>query len=357
MQNHGPQSKNFAKPPPNAAAYYSEVNAARTTDNEKLGELHMRLNMLLAIPVKKIKAKEKNSLKTSGAQEILEAGKQVWTTPAMLVLFLQNTIELCTPTPVDGDATPLSPGTALQGATEELKLRLPAWQDFKALIYEIYDHRIFHAPEINGMINTTYMGMDEHLICFFCVKYQVRSQAEKRIIEFLASLKYFVDHWQRAKQYATLCGFLQADESFMRKSGTSETRPPARLNDGRFDELEIPGNDIFVQEFYLHCYSLLTKEKRNFQDSKEGFTYMMQKSEERASNKILTFVLPTDMTKWNMTVKRIIKKIKKDPSDDYDTEYVDVDTLLNMYIEWFKTFKKTQQKKLVKQFQRVTSTD
>ena len=66
----------------------------------------------------------------------------------------------------------------------------------------MYDHRILHAPEINGAINTTYMGMNEHLIIFFMWKYKMRPQVEKRIIEFLASLKYFVDHWLRAKQYA-----------------------------------------------------------------------------------------------------------------------------------------------------------
>ena len=82
---------------------------------------------------------------------------------------------------------------------------------------------------------------------------------------------------------------------------------------------------------------------------------MMQKAEERASSKLLTFVLPTDMTKWNMTVKRIIKKIKKDPSDDFDTEYIDVDALLKMYSDWFMQFKKDQQKKLLKQYKRVTS--
>ena len=56
--------------------------------------------------------------------------------------------------------------------------------------------------------------MDEHLICFFAQRYKLRPQIERQIIEFLASLKYFVDHWQRAKQYAELAGFLQADEAF-----------------------------------------------------------------------------------------------------------------------------------------------
>ena len=49
----------------------------------------MRLNMLLAIPTKKLKNKEKQGgLKTAGQQEILQDGKQVWTTPTMLLLFL-----------------------------------------------------------------------------------------------------------------------------------------------------------------------------------------------------------------------------------------------------------------------------
>lgn len=141
----------------------------------------------------------------------------------------------------------------------------------------------------------------------------------------------------------------------MRKSGTSDTRPPQRLNDGRFDELELPGNDIYLQEFFLTCYSTLFKEKRNFQESKEGFTYMLQKVEERFTSKLLPFVLPTDLTKWNLLVKRTIKKIKRDPGDEYDTEYVDVDTLLSMYIDEFRKFKKAQQKQLTKQFSRVVS--
>jgi hypothetical protein len=63
------------------------------------------------------------------------------------------------------------------------------------LIYEVYDHRIYHAPEINGAINNTYMGLDEHLVIFFLSKYRTRQVAEQRLIEFLASLKYYADVW------------------------------------------------------------------------------------------------------------------------------------------------------------------
>ena len=54
-------------------------------------------------------------------------------------------------------------------------------------------------------------------------------------------------------------------------------------------------------------------------------------------------------------MKRIIKCRKKDPSDDYDTEYLDVDSLLNMYLEYFRAQKRKQQKALQKQFLRTMS--
>ena len=39
-------------------------------------------------------------------------------------------------------------------------------------------------------------------------------------------------------------------------------------------------------------------------------------------------------------LKPIIQKIKRDPSDDYDTEYIDIDTLLNMYVKEYRAHKK-----------------
>ena len=82
---------------------------------------------------------------------------------------------------------------------------------------------------------------------------------------------------------------------------------------------------------------------------------MKRNLEERMTSKLLTFVLATDMTKWNMHVTRIVKRLKQDPNDDYDTEYVDVDQLLGMYMDWYKIYKRTHQKNLSKQFQRVIS--
>lgn len=68
---------------------------------------------------------------------------------------------------------------------------------------------------------------------------------------------------------------MQGDDSFasVRKSVTSDKRAPQRLNNGRLDELDEPYVDIYVTEYYLHCYSLLTRERKSFVESKEGYTY------------------------------------------------------------------------------------
>jgi hypothetical protein len=73
---------------------------------------------------------------------------------------------------------------------------------FKESIGEIYDHRIEHAPEINGAINTTYMTLDEHMLIFFVEKHRTRPKIENALIEFLSTLKYYSETWDRAKMYA-----------------------------------------------------------------------------------------------------------------------------------------------------------
>lgn len=86
---------------------------------------------------------------------------------------------------------------------------------FKAQLFEIYDHRIKHAEEIDGGVNNTYMSFDEHLLIVLFEKNQARPATEKALVDFLSSLKYYANEWQRAKIYAQILGFLQSDESFI----------------------------------------------------------------------------------------------------------------------------------------------
>jgi len=72
-------------------------------------------------------------------------GNTSWSIPSHIVVFLEQSINI-----IDG-----------------IKLKLLPWPEFKRIIFDIIEHRIEHAPEINGVVNTNYMSLDEHLIIFF----------------------------------------------------------------------------------------------------------------------------------------------------------------------------------------------
>jgi hypothetical protein len=46
------------------------------------------------------------------------------------------------------------------------------------------------------------------------------------------------------------------------------------------------------------------------------------------------------MQKWNTKVKRHMKKIKVDEHDDFDTDFIEMDKLLDLYIQEFRENKR-----------------
>ena len=80
--------------------------------------------------------------------------------------------------------------------------KLQSWPKFKEQLFEIYDHRLLNAEEIDGGVNNTFMSLDEHLVCYLFEKAKTRQKTEIALISFLASLRYYVDLWFRARQYA-----------------------------------------------------------------------------------------------------------------------------------------------------------
>jgi len=207
----------------------------------------LKLTEILNKP--KIKQQAKEGIVDDGKSEFK---KGHWSLPTHIVVFLANFVD-----------------------KNDIKLKLQPWGDFKNLLFDIYDHRIQHAPEMNGAINNTYISLDEHLVLYFLEKYKTRTNTQKQLTEFLASLKYYIDIWQRAKMFAQLLGFLHQDEKYsMKVRETGAIVPNYKLNDGLLDEAEIPYVDIYLQEFFLNSYAQLTKERKNFLESKEGNTYV-----------------------------------------------------------------------------------
>ena len=69
------------------------------------------------------------------------------------------------------------------------------WLQFKDTLFEIYDQRIKHAPEINGGANTNYCPMNEFLLIYFVNQVRNRAKAEELIVEFIINLKYYFEFW------------------------------------------------------------------------------------------------------------------------------------------------------------------
>ena len=101
-----------SRPVPNTVQLYPLSQRLQDIDNDKLGELHMRLNILLQIPVKRLKQKKGSSKHL--IPQTQKDDRYVWATPAMILHFLQNTIELCTPAPIDDAETPGGTSRAAQ---------------------------------------------------------------------------------------------------------------------------------------------------------------------------------------------------------------------------------------------------
>lgn len=133
---------------------------------------------------------------------------------------------------------------------EEVNLKIIPWSKFKTILFDIYDHRIEHAPEINGAVNTTYLALEEHLILFMIERHKdkPRDGVELALIEFLAALKYYSEFWKRARVFGMMYGFLKVDNAFLggRRSGTSDTRFPRKLNDGKIGEFDRLHDDIYT---------------------------------------------------------------------------------------------------------------
>ena len=61
----------------------------------------------------------------------------------------------------------------------------------------------------------------------------------------------------------------------------------------------------------------------------------------------------TDLKKFQQRVKRSIKKIRDPVDPTIETPYIDVDSLIGMYLDEYRTRKKTNQGNLIKEFVRV----
>ena len=133
-------------------------------ENQNVTHGHTKMQLFVEDParIKKLATKldrkfdliisQENEKSRDRGQHVQESIFQdrIWGLPSNLITFLASAIE--------SDAS-----------TKYLKLQ--SWPIFKKEIFEIIDHRIENASEINGVVNTSYMSLDEHLIIFMVHKF------------------------------------------------------------------------------------------------------------------------------------------------------------------------------------------
>jgi hypothetical protein len=85
------------RPPPNSIEPFTKADALLGNFDERtLMELHMRLNGLF----NKIKKQNKMEKKETKEKDLADMGKNVWSTPTFILIYLHNTINLKAGIPV-----------------------------------------------------------------------------------------------------------------------------------------------------------------------------------------------------------------------------------------------------------------
>jgi len=176
-------------------------------DEKFLMQLHGRFDEM-SLKIKKKKMKEQDE-DMSG----LAASKEQWQIPLRIIAFCKNRIMFFINNPDKVENYELLP-----------------WFKFKNTLFDIYDHRILHSPELNGSVNTNYCSLNEHLLVYYMDHYRTRDKAEEKIISLLINLRYYHEHWQRAKTFTWNMQLTVISDSPNRPFGHEDTPKSEDLN-------------------------------------------------------------------------------------------------------------------------------
>jgi hypothetical protein len=105
----------------------------------------------------------------------------------------------------------------------------------------------------------------------------------------------------------------------------------------------------------MHAFSLLFRHKDDFFDSKDGITYLKYQHEENATQALITWLGEEENRKWFNRVRKSMKRVKINVTDEQEAELIDIDVLLEMYVEEFQSRKKKILKDLQKEFMKKFS--
>lgn len=171
-------------------------------------------------------------------------------------------------------------------------------------------------------------------------------------------MKYYSTRWRRALLFAQMAGFLHAASSIFELqdlnkhhagAGEGPTKLNERLldaatglNDHDFDDVDIPTNDIYTQEFMMMAYSQLSRDRKTFSESDEGFTYVNLKVERRATERVFAQLFSDEKEKarekpeWDNKIKAARRKMETKNLDQIGADWVEFDLVLDFYLGLYR---------------------
>lgn len=155
--------------------------------------------------------------------------------------------------------------------TEEVeKWELIPWYKLKQLMFNIYEHRIDNAQELNGSVNSAYCPMNEHIIIYFMDLLGKRQLVEEKIVELIINVISFYNQWPRAKMMAANLQIINCKTGpekehiiGLKKDMTPDEHGDTKLDKSGFSPHGMTGdddvieNDMYCQEYFLHCFACL----------------------------------------------------------------------------------------------------
>ena len=265
-------------------------------------------------------------------QEIRKAPKiQI---PFSMIAFIANAIEQLISSPEKVQEYQLIP-----------------WVQFKQLIYGIYSHRIDLAPEWNGLINTNPCSLNDHLLLYFVEMTGSRDLAEERVSEVLINLIFYFDHWPRARLFAYLLQVVDPrtpqEVDAMKSAEVHHDGDPRPDKFGDSTEMrsgiaphafvsdeECLEHDIFVQEYFLHCFACLMKDSEGLIENPKGNTFIRFREQDLKARFFIGNLrgAVADLNDWRVNVREQVTQIE---INKVSVDFVDLDILFNLAVSRF----------------------
>ncbi len=115
-------------------------------------------------------------------------------------------------------------------------------------------------------------------------------------------------------------------------------------NDNSFDY----SFDIYVQQFFLHMFSVFDKERGYMKEHQEGYMLLDKKRLDDVARDIMLHQNDAGKKKLASKMMRLLKKIEIKPKHDW--EGVDIDKMMEYALEDFLEFRKQNFKKIARKF-------